>query len=494
MAAGFTPKFTDTITLNNISKHHFLVIAVNAVKTTGWDVTYISQNGLIAYTNKGMFATNAQIEIVFKENGAAITSASTGNEMIDFGRNKKNVAKYIAAFNSLKNTKSTEELDVEFEELSKYFPSADTEDILLAEPISGLKSVLNIFTPVKGYYITPILVLLNVVIFIIMLASGINFMDPSPESMLQWGANFKPSTLNGEGYRLFTNFFLHFGIMHLLLNMYALVYIGMLLEPRLGRLRFLSAYLLAGLISSVASLWWNDYVVSAGASGAIFGMYGVFLALLTTNMIEPSVRKALFASIGVFVVINLFSGMAHSGIDNAAHIGGLVSGLIIGFLFIPGLKKPASAQLKFGGIALGCLITLIALFVGYSNTSNDLGKYDAKIKLFGENETKALAVYQLHENAPKDLILTNIKDIGIVYWKENLKLIKDADKLDLPESLHKQNAKLEKYCTLRLESYNLLYKSITEDTRAYDYRLNELNKDIEAIIKEITATAGTQNK
>ena len=123
------------------------------------------------------------------------------------------------------------------------------------------------------------------------------------------------------------------------MNMYALLYIGVLLEPILGRSRFISAYLLTGLTASITSLWWHDLTISAGASGAIFGMYGVFLAMLTTNVIEEAKRKALLTSIAIFVGYNLIYGLK-GGIDNAAHIGGLLGGLVIGYASILSLKKP----------------------------------------------------------------------------------------------------------------------------------------------------------
>jgi len=343
-----------------------------------------------------------------------------------------------------------------------------------------------LFIPVKGYFITPILIFINIAVFILMVCSGINFIEPDAESMLLWGANFKPITLNGEWYRLFTNCFLHFGILHLLLNMYALAYIGVLLEPRLGKSRFLSGYIMSGLLASIASLWYNDFVVSAGASGAIFGMYGVFLALLSTNMIEKSVRKDLLTSIGIFVVLNLFNGFAQKGIDNAAHIGGLAGGLIIGFLFIPGLLKPRFAVLKFGAIAAAALLTLGVCAAVYNAAPNDLAQYDLKIKQFAETETKALSVYQMAPSLPKEKMLATIKDVGIANWDKNLKLVKELDTLDLPQTLHDQNIKLEKYCALRLESYGLMYKTINEDTRAYSNRIAEINTEIEALIKELS--------
>ncbi len=107
-----------------------------------------------------------------------------------------------------------------------------------------------------------------------MILTGVDIMVPDTESLIAWGANFRPITLAGEWWRLLTSCFLHIGIIHLLMNLYALMYIGIQLEPHLGKTRFLAAYLLTGIAGSANSLYWHEFTVSAGASGAIFGMYG----------------------------------------------------------------------------------------------------------------------------------------------------------------------------------------------------------------------------
>src|SRR5690606_1205960 len=139
-------------------------------------------------------------------------------------------------------------------------------------------------------------------------------------------------------------------------------------------------------------------VVSAGASGAIFGLYGVFLALLTTKMIPAQIRNALLQSIGVFVVYNLVYGMK-SGVDNAAHIGGLVSGLVIGYLFyFSGKNKEQS--LRFVSLPLLLLIIAGTVAMGYlilkqnspqsSDFSADGSEFVKKIQHFEMYEELAL--------------------------------------------------------------------------------------------------------
>jgi membrane associated rhomboid family serine protease len=102
-------------------------------------------------------------------------------------------------------------------------------------------------------------------------------------------------------------------------------------------------YLVTGLLASATSLWWHHAVVSVGASGAIFGLYGTFLALLVTQVFPKEFSKAFLTSTLFFVGYNLVMGLA-GGIDNAAHIGGLVSGFCIGLLLSPRLKREAEYE------------------------------------------------------------------------------------------------------------------------------------------------------
>lgn len=485
MAVGFTPKHVEDFPLNDLTQQQFLALANETAAKLSWKVGYISDDGLIAYTDNGMLSWNAEIKIKIEDGISNIQSTSTGNEMMDWGK-IKNIAKFISCFEELKPTLTKEQLDSKYQELKEQLVSQE-EDILKLPPATTaeqIKNFFSIFKPTQGFFITPILIDLNILVFILMTISGVNILMPDNESLLNWGANFRPITLEGQWWRLLTNCFLHVGIFHLLLNMYALLYIGVLLEPLLGRTRFISAYLLTGITASITSLWWHDLTISAGASGAIFGMYGVFLAMLTTNLIEKTARKPLLTSIAVFVGYNLIYGLK-GGIDNAAHIGGLLGGLIIGYAFIPSLKKPGEDKLKFGTIGLLTILILVSSFVVYKKMPNNIGTYDAKMKEFVSIESKALEVYNMPQNTPRGKILYGIKDRGIYYWNQNINLIESFDDLELPLEIRTRNKLLKEYCELRIKSYELLYKGVSEETNQYEAQIEDYNKQIEAKIKEL---------
>lgn len=184
-------------------------------------------------------------------------------------------------------------------------------------------------------YATYTIIGINVLVFILMLFDGAGLLDSNTLVHIKWGSNYSPLTLSGDWWRLITNIFIHFGIIHITMNMYCLYSVGVYLEPILGKVKYIAAYLCTGILASITSLWWHsEGVNSAGASGAIFGMYGLFLALLTTtNLIPKKIRRALLQSTVIFVVYNLVYGIK-SGVDNAAHIGGLLSGFILGYLYV----------------------------------------------------------------------------------------------------------------------------------------------------------------
>ncbi len=207
---------------------------------------------------------------------------------------------------------------------------------------TDLKEMLDFFIPKEGFYVTPIIININLLIYIIMVFAGLGLVSFKSADLLNWGANFRPLTTNGQWWRLLTSTFLHGGIMHIVANMYALLFVDIFLEPLLGKGKYAFVYLTTGILASVASIWWYDATVSVGASGAIFGLYGFFLACLVLKIFPPDFGKAFLASTLVFVGFNLLMGFT-GGIDNAAHIGGIISGFILGLIMSGKLKKEVEA-------------------------------------------------------------------------------------------------------------------------------------------------------
>lgn len=210
--------------------------------------------------------------------------------------------------------------------------------VIKTNKIKNLKETFSYLIPTPDYYITPILINLNLLVFIIMVFSGFGFVSFKGRYLLEYGANYRPFVLEGQYWRLLTSVFMHGGMMHLFSNMVGLYIVGLFLEPVLGKVKYLIVYLITGILASLTSIWWHEATVSVGASGAIFGLYGLLLALLLLKVFPPQLSKAFLPFTLIFVGFNLIMGLM-GGIDNAAHIGGLVSGFIIGYLLSFQLKE-----------------------------------------------------------------------------------------------------------------------------------------------------------
>jgi rhomboid protease GluP len=182
--------------------------------------------------------------------------------------------------------------------------------------------------------LTQIIFGINVAVFLGMALGSSTFVNFSGPEIVRWGANWGPLTLGGEWWRLLTCVFVHGGIIHIGFNMWCLWNLGTLAESLYGRWTYAVIYLLCGVGSSLTSVAWHPGAPSVGASGAIFGLAGALIAAFKLG--EFSVpREALsgtLRSLGMFVLYNLIFGAMIGTTDNAAHIGGLITGLIVGAL------------------------------------------------------------------------------------------------------------------------------------------------------------------
>lgn len=210
--------------------------------------------------------------------------------------------------------------------------------------------------------VMPALVAMNCLVFGLTVWGGAGFAQSNGAVLIKWGTNFSPDTLGGEWWRLLTSMFLHFGVAHLLLNMWALWSMGQLVERLYGSVYFLVIYLFAGLAGSIASLLWHPIVNSAGASGAIFGVIGALLAFMLNpaTRIPASVAAAGRSGALVFIAYNLVNGASHRGIDNADHVGGLIGGFALGWLLARPLN-PESRMNPFSRLATAAAVGMLAL-------------------------------------------------------------------------------------------------------------------------------------
>lgn len=195
---------------------------------------------------------------------------------------------------------------------------------------------------------TCMLIAVNVIVFLILSMFG---RTEDAGYMMTKGAMYMPDILqHGKYYELFTSMFLHFGIEHLLSNMVVLAWGGVALERAAGSVKMLVIYLISGVGGNILSGYlemqtWH-YTVGAGASGAIFGVTGALLYIVIRN--RGSIYGVTRRSIVIMILLNLYLGFTSEGVNNAAHIGGLICGFILAVLLYHKRKQPSYKRKSAG--------------------------------------------------------------------------------------------------------------------------------------------------
>ena len=211
----------------------------------------------------------------------------------------------------------------------------------------------------KKPIVTYSLIFICILVFILMYVLGNGSTDNY--TLLVFGANVDTLTKNGDYYRLFTSMFLHIGILHLLCNMYSLYIIGKEVENVFGKVKYLIIYLLSGIAGSILSLAFNHNTICAGASGAIFGLLGALLYF--GYYYRTYLGATLTRSIIPVIVLNLIIGFSSSGIDNAAHIGGLVGGIVTAMAV--GVPDKSNNNNKINGIVLSLIYFIFIIYLSF---------------------------------------------------------------------------------------------------------------------------------
>ena len=210
----------------------------------------------------------------------------------------------------------------------------------------------------SGRPVTQAIFGINVAVFVGMALAGVSVTEPSTADLVHWGANSAQLTLTGDWWRLLTNVFLHIGVIHIALNMWCLWSLGTLAESLYGSWTYAAVYLISGISGSLASIWWHPFGVSAGASGAIFGIAGALVASIKFGefSLPPSIISSQLGSLVSFVAYNLILGAMSGRTDNGAHLGGLGAGFVMGALIALGAPGRSAWA---GRIALlGCVLGL----------------------------------------------------------------------------------------------------------------------------------------
>jgi rhomboid protease GluP len=260
------------------------------------------------------------------------------------------------------------------------------------------------------------LIAINVLVFLVMAINGVNILTPALEDLFRWGANFPPVTVHGQWWRLLTSTFIHIGLIHIAFNMYVLWVGGRRMERILGHVGFTLTYLLSGLAGSVATLSFHPSAVGAGASGAIFGVYGALLGFLARD--KASIPRPVFVAMGrstlIFLAYNLVFSLK-PGVDLSAHCGGLVAGFLCGLV----LSRPIGesehpSRLKLHGLTfLSGMLVIGILAAGVVSANREGLSGGAERVGVAGLEDAMKRILQKHFDSQKDISGVQVRKVVI---------------------------------------------------------------------------------
>jgi rhomboid protease GluP len=258
--------------------------------------------------------------------------------------------------------------------------------------------------------VTPALVAMNIAAFVFMLFGSGSLSDP--HTLVEWGASFGPHTSNGEWWRILTATFVHAGMIQLLANMAGLIQPALIVERLVGHVALAVVYLAAGAFANLLILSGHPVDVTAGASGAIFGVYGLLIVSLISGLVNASdvriplaVLKRLSPAAGVFILYNLATG----DLFNGGHIVGLLTGIAGGAVLTIGAAEQKPAVQRVAAAAFGAVVIVIGAAIplrGIADVRPELARvvavedrtanaYQAAVDRLRKNKTTAEALAEM---------------------------------------------------------------------------------------------------
>jgi rhomboid protease GluP len=202
----------------------------------------------------------------------------------------------------------------------------------------SIRNYLYTLHPSHHWFLFSIITTLCAFAYLTLCSQGADPISPLSATLFHFGANNRAAVIDGEYWRLITSIFLHGGLVHLVMNIYALYFANLYLAKLHRPVLLISLYLICGIVASITSIWWSDNAVSVGASGAIFGLFGAILVWSKLGVYDPQDQLSIKNSIQIFILLTLVIGSlgmfasVFGNFDNAAHIGGLIAGGILGAL------------------------------------------------------------------------------------------------------------------------------------------------------------------
>lgn len=328
---------------------------------------------------------------------------------------------------------------------------------------------LTLYRATPRVFVAYAMIAICLGIFIAMAVQGVSVMNPAPRQLQAWGANFPPLTGNGQWWRLVTSMFLHVGLIHLAVNMYALYNLGPIIERLFGNVGFFILYMLSGISGSLASYAFSTGGTSAGASGAIFGLFGGMLAFTVGQhgAVPPRFLASIRNNAILFGLINLGIGYAIPNVDNSAHLGGLAAGIVCGLI----LRKRFSPEVAKGRWLrnLLCTVLVSGSLVGWAiSLPPNVFSEVQRIQALETRATQAFLLVVKDQETGKEQpeLAQRVETEVLRPWREARERLNSLTRW--PGQIPLETVK--SYFRLREEGYELFARWLKEDDPALEQR------------------------
>jgi rhomboid protease GluP len=480
MAFGWKTQYEKRVPAEGLNNWEIFSIVRQACKELEWEYLVVDENLFTATTPTHWTLSEEIIKISVENDQIIFRSRSESLELYEAGRNQKNIEEFLLPrFKKIKSSWKSEELH----RTANALRDDTLKQIKSGNRVTGEKVT---FGP-KDHGMTFFLLAVHVLVFTAMAIRGINLIEPSAADIINFGGNVKFNVTGGQWWRLITNIFVHIGILPLLVNLFGLYFMGLMVESILGKLKFLIAYLTTGVLASLISIVWVSEGVGAGATGAIFGMYGVFIAFVTTPYVNKKFSPLwLFGAIA-YAAFNIVIGFK-GGNDNPSMIGGFIAGLGTGYLFYFFHFKRELARAGGTRISIEVLLltTLIVYFYLRVHGRNDSLRFEREVMKLNQIEVKAMVQMQHLQSAQSNNeAVSVIRDSALPQWKHFQEEITKTGAYSLSSEYRKKRKLLNEYAGLRVRQTELMYKSIAEGTDKYNGEIDEVSDRIEKIIDQL---------
>jgi rhomboid protease GluP len=338
----FISGYQEIIPLRELQPGQGITLAYETTIFLGWQMKQHKPDVYIISKS----ATSQEIALRIFQEEIHLLPIESATIVFDATQYQTIVKYFINNYEDMRGKRSLSELDERYKQLTN-----------TAQPSSKTNKWFDVLKPTNGYRVTPILIGANAFIFILLLLIHQAPFALTLEEIIASGAACKPFIQQGQWWRLITQLFIHADFIQLSVNMYILMQLGRILEPLLGSLYFAVAFFLCGICGAVSGLMIYD-IAAVGTTACIFGVWGTFVALLTTNFVEAQNKKNLIQRSIIILVINAVLGFILK-FDIFTSMVGFASGLLFGYAFYFDLKSLRSGATKYAGLAVSVVFTLV---------------------------------------------------------------------------------------------------------------------------------------